>query len=198
MADKSKIATATMIDHAAALQDAALAGGDFLAAEAHAGEAVADVTGKIGAQNAQLVALQAQLLAASTAAETFSQAMRTAMKVDSVGAGIKAIEAEIKQLEAGLEAAPDHSTESTVEMGRTLDMACEKLKQFQQQQADPDGLGRDLLKQDSDALTHFDNTYRGSDQARLANHIAILRGLLANDQLNAQQRFKLNQDLEAS
>ena len=196
--NETTLSAAEERDHARAAMLAASAGYSFADAQKMLESATAQAKANIEAETAAVNAHRAALLAASAAAENFASAMKAAFKVDTVGAGIKQTADEIERLKAGLAAAPAGATAATQEMSRALDIAQQKLKALTQQKSDPGGMGRDLLSQDNDALTHYDAVFRGSEQARLTGHIAMLHQMLANDELTTAQQFKLQQDLEAS
>ena len=194
--NETTLSAAVERDHARAAQLAASAGYSLADAERMLESETDKAKANIAAETEAVNAHRAALLSASAAADNFAAAMKAAFKVDTVGAGIKQTSDEIERLKAGLAAAPAGATAATQEMSRALDIAQQKLKALNQKKSDP--MGRDLLSQDQDALTHYDNTFRGADQARLAGHIAMLRQMLASDQLTTAQQFKLQQDLEAS
>ena len=184
-------------DHARAAQLAASAGYSLEDAQKMVESSAAQAKASIEAETTAVNAHRLALLAASSAADNFAAAMKTAFKVDTIGAGIKATADEIKQLQAGLAAAPDHTTQAAQEMMRALSLAQDKMKGLLQQQADPSGLGRNLTSQTQDAMTHLDNTWRGSTAARLQSEIQMNRAILANDSATNAERAAAQKNIES-
>jgi hypothetical protein len=139
--NKARLSTAATIDQAAALQDAALAGGDMRAAEAHAGEAVAAATAKISAQTAELAALRDAFIKTRDSARASSEAIEagieTALKVDRVSGEIKKTREEIGRLEDGIAKAGGAAAPMAEGQLRALAIEREKLKDLKNQAADP-------------------------------------------------------------
>lgn len=147
-----------------------------------------------GAANAAETAGNA---AAAASARLRALGLAAAGAYDAVGAQSRKLAGDETTLRSALsDAVSKNDVTAIYELSKGLEKLNEAKAKNAQQGGDPLGFGRDKVQQDQDALTHFANTFRGTNEQLLTAEIAKNKAMLKDDSLTAEQRFALQKELD--
>ena len=195
---QQRLHQAATIDQAAAMVDAAQAGVAFDASEQHLGEATAAATAKIEAQANRLKELRSALQATKSEADR-ADMQRLGDGYDTTGAKLRKLKDDHDKLDQAIEQTANKPDQRALHDELIVSQVAneEQQKTVGQEKADPRGAGRDKYQQDSDALTHYANTTRATQEQIIAGEIAMDKRMLAEGGYTAKERLQREQELEA-
>ncbi|MDP8996529.1 MAG: hypothetical protein M3O03_05940, partial [Pseudomonadota bacterium] len=137
------------------------------------------------------------LAGAKTATSMFNTTMAEADKFDSVRTNFKAASEQLQRFTDQQAAAlASGNTDGAAVLGRSVDLAKEKVAQLQQQSADG-LLSRDAVAQTRDRVQEINDTFKGSTLARLQAERAALQETSNTLSAQGKQHAELAKELRA-
>lgn len=198
----ARAAKAAQDENVAAMAAGAITGGDLGLAMDTLASFTSEATKQMEANRAELEQWNQTARTSIDVAQRLSSAMVDALKVDKVSAGILDLEGKVKEFEDNLSNAKDPAT--ITQLGRSLDIARAKLKQFREESSDGI-IGRDSLKKAQDDNQLLNDTRLGPQSGVLRKQRDNLQGVAdkaipgSREELDAQKAVaaKTNEIREA-